>query len=206
MVTPHGWGLALVLIVAALAGAAGGVLAELLQTRGSITGTLEMPSTVQGQPKLLELGLWSSVILGAGAGVVILYFLPPTVTTASGATSYDVVKGVALALLAGSFGRTVLTSLQAKLLASLKDQQARSTAAVAATQLDRQAKGAEADTEAAVKQAVTGHVDAAKVDEIAQAAAAAVAVRAQGRAADAKNAVAAVAPSTSLAAPEHDSG
>lgn len=195
MVTPHGGGLVLVLFVAAVVGAAGGVLAELLQTRGTVTGALELPGPVEGQPKLLELGLFSSVILGAGAGVAILYFLPPTVTV-NGQTSYDVVKGVALALLAGSFGRTVLTSLQAKLIASLKDQQARSTAAVAATQLDRQAKGAEADTAAAVAQALAGQVDSAKANEIAQAASAAVAERAQGRAADAKNAVAAVAPTT----------
>lgn len=193
MVTPHGWGLALVVLIAGLMGAAGGVLAELLQTRGTVTGALELPGHIEGQPKLLELGLLSSVILGAGAGIAILYFLPPTLTI-NGDTSYDVVKGIALTLLAGSFGRTVLTSLQARLIASLKDQQARSTADVAATQLDRQAKGAEADAVAAVKQAVEGHVDAAKVDEIAQSAAAAVAARAQGRAEDAKNAVAAVAP------------
>jgi hypothetical protein len=193
VVTPHGWGLALVVLIAGLMGAAGGVLAELLQTRGTVTGALELPGHIEGQPKLLELGLLSSVILGAGAGIAILYFLPPTLTI-NGDTSYDVVKGIALTLLAGSFGRTVLTSLQARLIASLKDQQARSTADVAATQLDRQAKGAEADAVAAVKQAVEGHVDAAKVDEIAQSAAAAVAARAQGRAEDAKNAVAAVAP------------
>ncbi|HEY2258810.1 MAG TPA: hypothetical protein VGH45_03820 [Solirubrobacteraceae bacterium] len=193
MVTPHGWGLVLVVIVAAVVGAAGGVLAELLQTRGTITGALELPGHIEGRPNLLELGLLSSVILGAGAGVAILYFIPPTVTI-NGDTSYDVVKGVALTLLAGSFGRTVLTSLQARLIASLKDQQARSTADVAATQLERQAKGAEADAVAAVRQAVAGHVDPDKVDQIAQSAAAAVAVRAQGRADDAKNAVAAVAP------------
>jgi hypothetical protein len=183
----------LVVIVAAVVGAAGGVLAELLQTRGTITGALELPGHIEGRPNLLELGLLSSVILGAGAGVAILYFIPPTVTI-NGDTSYDVVKGVALTLLAGSFGRTVLTSLQARLIASLKDQQARSTADVAATQLERQAKGAEADAVAAVRQAVAGHVDPDKVDQIAQSAAAAVAVRAQGRADDAKNAVAAVAP------------
>jgi hypothetical protein len=183
----------LVVLIAGIMGAAGGVLAELLQTRGTVTGALELPGHIEGQPKLLELGLLSSVILGAGAGIAILYFLPPTLTI-NVETSYDVVKGIALTLLAGSFGRTVLTSLQARLIASLKDQQARSTADVAATQLDRQAKGAEADAVAAVKQAVEGHVDAAKVDEIAQSAAAAVAARAQNRAADAKNAVAAVAP------------
>jgi hypothetical protein len=196
VITPHGWGLALVIIVAALSGAAGGVLAELLQSRGTITGALEMPSHIDAQPaqaRLLELGWFSSVILGAGAGIVILYFLPPTVTI-NGDTSYDVVKGIALTLLAGSFGRTVLTSLQARLLASLKDQQARSTAEVAATQLDRQAKGAHADVAAAVRVAVAGEVDPTKIDQIADNAAAAVAERAQGRAADAKIAVAAVAP------------
>jgi hypothetical protein len=193
MITPHGWGLAVVLLVAAIAGAAGGVLAELLQTRGGITGALEMPSHAPNDPKLLELGLLASVVLGAGAGVVILYFLPPTVTV-NGQTSYDVVKGVALALLAGSFGRTVLISLQSRLLAGLREQQARSTAAVAATQLDRQAKAAADDTEAAVKQALAEHGAPGATDQITKQVVKAVAERAHGRAQDAKQTVAAVAP------------
>lgn len=200
MVTPHGWGLALVLLVAAAIGAAGGVLAELLQTRGSITGALELPSHVAGPPALLELGLFASVILGAGAGVAILYFLPPTVTT-TGGTSYDVVKGVALALLAGSFGRTVLAALQARLLASLSAQQARTTAQVASAQLDRQANEVQADTESAVRLAVAGGVDPANVDQVVNDAVQAVTQRALGRASDAKSLIAAVAPSVT-AAPE----
>jgi hypothetical protein len=195
MITPHGWGLAIVLLVAAIVGAAGGVLAELLQTRGGITGALEMPSHAPNDPKLVELGLFASVVLGAGAGVVILYFLPPTVTI-NGQTSYDVVKGVALALLAGSFGRTVLTSLQSRLLAGLREQQARSTAAVAATQLDRQAKAAADDTEAAVKQALAEHGAPDATDQITKQVVKAVAERAHGRAQDAKQAVAAVAPAS----------
>jgi hypothetical protein len=201
MVTPHGWGLAAVLLVAAGIGAAGGVLAELLQTRGSITGTLELPSQVPGPPRLLELGLFSSVILGAGAGVAILYFLPPTVTTA-GETSYDVVKGVALALLAGSFGRTVLSALQARLLASLNAQQARTTAQVASAQLDQQAKAVQADTEAAVRLAVGGGVDPANVDQVVNNASQTVAQRALDRASDAKSLIAAVAPATTAASEE----
>lgn len=197
MVTPHGWGLALVLVVAVIVGAAGGVLAELLQTQKGITGALEMPSHAPSDPQVLELGLFASMILGAGAGVAILYFLPPTVSV-NGQTSYDVVRGVALTLLAGSLGRTLLTSLQSRLLVSLKDQQVRSTAAVAARQLDQQARAAAADTAAAVKQAVSDHADPANAEQIAQQIVDAVADQAQGRVEDGKKAIAAVAPGMRL--------
>jgi hypothetical protein len=186
-----------VLVVAVTVGAAGGVLAELLQTQRGITGALEMPSHPPSDPNVLELGLLASMILGGGAGVAILYFLPPTVTV-NGQISYDVVKGVALALLAGSLGRTLLTSLQSRLLVSLKDQQVRSTAAVAARQLDQQAKAAAADTAAAVKQAVSEHADPANAEQFAQQIVSAVADQAQGRAEDGKKAIAAVAPGMDL--------
>jgi hypothetical protein len=58
MVTPHGWGLALVLVVAVIVGAAGGVLAELLQTEKGITGALEMPSHAPSDPRCWSWG-WS---------------------------------------------------------------------------------------------------------------------------------------------------
>jgi hypothetical protein len=196
MVTPHGWELAFVPLVAGVVGAIGGLVADLLQTRGTITGAVELPGRVVDDQRLLELGLWASVILGAAAAIAVLYFLPPTVVS-NGETQYDVVKGIALALLAGSAGRTVLTSAQARLLASLKDQQARAAADVAATQIDRQAKSARDDVHAAVRAAMANQPDrtaSALADEIAGE----VSSRAHRRAADAKLAVAAIAPTPSL--------
>jgi hypothetical protein len=203
MVTPHGWGLALVPLVAGSVGAIGGVVADLLQTRGNITGAVELPGRAAGEQRLLELGLWASVILGAAAAIAVLYFLPPTVVS-DGETQYDVVKGVALALLAGSAGRTVLTSAQARLLASLKDQQVRAAADVAATQIDRQAKSTHDDVHTAVRAAMAGRRPA-DADAVADEVAEEVTQRAERRATDAKLAVAAVAPTPSLTPPAAES-
>ncbi len=143
MVTLHGWGYALAIGIVAALGAVGGVAAELLQPRaGDTTCAIQLPKR-DSAAGVVNLGVVGSVLLGAIAGVAVLYFFPPTTTSApSGSQSYDIVKGVALSLIAGSAGRSLLTGLQARLLASEKVQQARLTADVASNQIQRQAETA----------------------------------------------------------------
>ncbi len=201
MVTPHGWDYALLLLGAAILGAIGGFAAELMQTRGKVTGAIAWPRRRKGPPRLTEFGWIGSVILGAIAGVAILYFLPPTTAATPGAApSYDVVKGVALALIAGSAGRALLTSMQARLLANLNEQQARNTAAVGTTQIEHQADAAPKDAATAVTTALQkANVSGDTANQIITDVTADVGSRSKARADRAHTVIAAVTPTPPLA-------
>lgn len=119
------------MLSAALVGGLGGLGAELLQDWNGNTGTVEKPHPVDSTHS--DLGWVASVILGAMAAIAILYFLPPqTVTTVqldTGTTEttvqYDLIKLVALSLIAGAGGSVILKSLVDRLRALLEQERAR---------------------------------------------------------------------------------
>jgi hypothetical protein len=113
---PAPWNWIVMLLVAASLGALGGLAYELLH-RGRKTDE--------------HLGWITSPVVGAAAALAILYFFPPqipTVTVAEDGTTtttyvYDVVKLVALSLIAGSAGGTLLIAMQARVVAQVKEQE-----------------------------------------------------------------------------------
>jgi hypothetical protein len=219
MITPTGTDFAWLILVVALLGAAGGVAAELLQNRGNVTGAVQLPMHATGS-RLVDLGVVGSMIIGAVAAVAVLYLVPPTTTTAATAstaatTSYDIVKGVALSILAGSAGRALLTSLQSRLLASAGQQQAQAAVRVGAAQVDGAAKDVQASAREAFQSEVATHLPELQkalvaaqqageplsatatqtvVDSIVDGAAQKVGESAQARAETAKDAIASAAP------------
>jgi hypothetical protein len=128
--------------IAASLGAIGGLGAELLQSRRGQTGLIELPHG-SGSSHYRDWGVWADVVLGAIAAVAALWVFPPevhtTVEEGGGVTSvsqYDLIKVVGLSLIIGSAGSSVLTALQARALARVKEQEAEVTRNVATNQLE----------------------------------------------------------------------
>lgn len=146
-------------LTAALLGAVGGIAFELLQTRGRVTGALERPRWKAYNGRYIDLGWISSVIVGAVAALVVLYLFPPEVTQTveNGVTvearSYEIVKLVALSLIAGSAGRAILTAAQTRVQATLTEQRVSETEAVAKAELHRLAVDAEREVDLAIREA-----------------------------------------------------
>jgi hypothetical protein len=120
---PEPWNWMTMLFVAAAAGAFGGLAHELLH-RGRSTNE--------------HLGWVTSPIVGAATALAVLYFFPPhvpTVTVENGASTttyaYDLVKLVALSVIAGSAGGSLLSAMQARLLVQVKEQELQRTKDVA---------------------------------------------------------------------------
>jgi hypothetical protein len=113
---PEPWNWIVMLLVAASLGAFGGLVHEFLHKDRGVEG---------------RLGWFAGPLIGAAAALAVLYFFPPqipTVKVAEDGTStttyvYDLVKLVALSLIAGSAGGTLLTAMQARVLAQVKEQE-----------------------------------------------------------------------------------
>ena len=113
---PEPWNWIVMLVVAASFGALGGLVHEALHKNSS---TEE------------RLGWFAGPLVGAAAALAVLYFFPPQIPTVrvaeNGASTttyvYDLVKLVALSLIAGSAGGTLLTAMQARVLAQVKEQE-----------------------------------------------------------------------------------
>lgn len=146
-------------LTAAVLGAVGGIAFELLQARGRVTGALERPRWKAYNGRYIDLGWVSSVIVGAVAALVVLYLFPPEVTQTvkDGVTvekrSYEIVKLVALSLIAGSAGRAILTAAQTRVQAALSEQRANEMEAVAKAELQRLAVEAEREVDLAIREA-----------------------------------------------------
>jgi hypothetical protein len=105
------------LLVVALLGALGGLAYELLQ---------------RGRQTDQHLGWLAGPAIGATAALAVLYLFPPqipTITVNADGTSttsyvYDPVRLVALSLIVGSGGGTILTALQARVLAETNQRKA----------------------------------------------------------------------------------
>jgi hypothetical protein len=111
------WDTVFMLLIAAAVGLIGGIGGAFLEMR--------RPEAEQAKcwPRL------SSIILGGIAAVAILYFFPPQETVKEGTeviTQYDLAKLVALALIVGSAGSSILVALQARTTAALSEKRANS--------------------------------------------------------------------------------
>lgn len=125
-------------IIAGAFGAVGGFAYELLQVRYRQTGTLELPHRHTGRARTyVDIGFIASLVLGAIAAIAVSYFFTPEVLVKSGqagseviTTKWQIVKVVPLSIIVGSAGGAFLTAMQARALAELNAQKAKSTAAV----------------------------------------------------------------------------
>lgn len=105
--------------VAALCGLIGGVVAELLVARGKRKETGLWERT-RRQGRFFDVGSLASLPIGLVAGVIASYLFSPArqVVTATGTTTqYDLVRLVAVALLAGLSSSTFLAVLQERFTA-----------------------------------------------------------------------------------------
>lgn len=156
------WDYVSMLLLAAVMGAVGGVVWELIQNRRRNTGTIELWGKLPGS-RLFDLGGAASVIIGAVAAVIILLFFPPEVRIAVEAadgtsrttTHYEIVKLISLSLLAGSAGSTFITAAQARIMAALSEQKAQAVSRVAQEQIKNMGE----DTKAELKREFQSAID-----------------------------------------------
>jgi hypothetical protein len=133
---------ALMVVIAAVAGMAGGLAAELLLSRDGQTGAFELPRRKTG---MLDLGGFASLLVGAVAGVAILLVLPASmtvVTTAADGTTtstptFDLLRLIATTLVAGSAGSSVLTALQARVTSAINAARVEFVRATGEDEVDR---------------------------------------------------------------------
>jgi hypothetical protein len=148
----------MMLAIAAVFGAVGGFVYELLQTRdGQETGAVEsVGRKVSG--RFFDLGWLASAVIGAGAAVAILYFFPPTITIQEGeatTTQYDLVSLVALSLIVGSAGRGIWDAVQQRVTAALNEQKALTFKTEAQNQVEQVGIAAKTEAENAIREALT---------------------------------------------------
>jgi hypothetical protein len=158
---------------AAFFGALGGIAAYIMAGRqAAVTGktdAADVPETPIGR-RLVDLGTrgLGSVFLGAVAAVISLYFLAPITTTvtegADGVSSidrYNVIQLVALALVVGAAGETVIAAAQARLIAAVQAEKTQTTVAVAQAQVEEVGQRAMATMErlAATGTGTTGETE-----------------------------------------------
>lgn len=111
------WDTVLMLLIAGGVGLIGGIGGAFLEMR---------------RPEAEQTKFWpslSSIVLGGIAAVAILYFFPPQETVKDGTeviTQYNLAKLVALALIVGSAGSSILVALQARTTAALNEERANS--------------------------------------------------------------------------------
>ena len=106
-------------IVAGIAGIVGGVLYELLLSRHGDSGMFESFSRIRsedGSRSYFDVGIIASMVIGGGAAIAFLYFMPPTevVDEASNVVrrEYDPFRLVPGALIVGSAGGAFLLAMQ----------------------------------------------------------------------------------------------
>jgi hypothetical protein len=146
-----------VLAIAAGCGLVGGFVYELLQTRRRGTGRIELPGRV-GRSQYFDLGFFASIIVGGVAAVAVLYVFPPrldlAVTGSDGHTTvtgqYDLIKLIAISLIAGSAGAGILAGLQGRVLNAVNAQQVINTQEQAKTALKSMADRAVAEAKRSV--------------------------------------------------------
>jgi hypothetical protein len=146
-----------VLAVATGCGLIGGFVYELLQTRRRGTGRIELPGRV-GRSQYLDLGFIASIIVGGVAAVAVLYVFPPrldlAVSGSDGHTTvtgqYDLIKLIAISLIAGSAGAGILAGLQGRVLNAVNAQQVINTQEQAKTALKSMADRAVAEAKSSV--------------------------------------------------------
>jgi hypothetical protein len=131
-----------VFTIAIVFGILGGLAAEFLLNRNGETGTFELPRRDAG---LFDFGGFANLFVGGVAGMAILLVFPPTSVTIQGSggagatllTGYDPIRLAVTALVAGSAGGSVLTSLQARIGAALSEAKLELTRQTSQLEIDR---------------------------------------------------------------------
>src|SRR5260221_5171148 len=134
---------------AGLFGAIGGIAYELTQTRSKQTGMIELPG-FHGK-RFIDLGVLSSMILGAIAAVAVSYFFTPEMQVKSVVngvstiqTKWQIVKVIPLSLIVGSAGGAFLEAMRSRVLSQLNAQKVAGTQAASNGQVDQLANIAKA--------------------------------------------------------------
>jgi hypothetical protein len=138
---------------AAFFGALGGLAASIIASRQSAANEKPADATASKTTtqRVLDLGprALGSVFLGAVAAVISLYFLAPITTTITDGVSvqeYNVVQLVALALVVGAAGETVIASAQARVVAAIQTEKTQAAIAVGEAQVEEVGQAAIAIT------------------------------------------------------------
>jgi len=149
-----------VFAIAAIAGLVGGLASELLLNHNGETGEFELPSRKGG---FFDLGGFATLLVGAVVGVAILIVFPPQTTilanSGGGTTitqSYDTVRLVATSLVAGSAGGSVLTALQARVVAAVNESKIQFAVAAGQQQVDQLAQNIKAQAVATIASVSAG--------------------------------------------------
>lgn len=147
----------IMLAIVAGFGSFGGLVYDLLQTRGSNTGMLEILGRRE-RNRYFDLGSIASILVGAATAIVILYIFPPTITIDEGGnatTQYDLVALVALSIIVGSAGPSFLEIAQQRIRAAVNAQQARTKIGEGQTQVEQVGTViAKVETENAIREAL----------------------------------------------------
>jgi hypothetical protein len=106
------------------------------------TGTFELP---RRDGRLLDFGGFANLFVGGVTGIAILLVFPPSSVTIQGAggagatvvSGYDPIRLAVTALVAGSAGGSVLTSLQARIGAALSEAKVQLTKQTSQLEIDR---------------------------------------------------------------------
>jgi hypothetical protein len=104
------------MILAAIVGAVGGFVGELMISRRSGSGQLEAPHK-SDRGRFWDLGFFAGIIVGAAAAVAVMLLLPPAETVVKDGvetTSYDLIRVVAQSLIVGSAGTSFMRALRDK--------------------------------------------------------------------------------------------
>jgi hypothetical protein len=131
-----------VFAIALVFGILGGLAAEFLLNRNGETGTFELP---RRDGRLFDFGGFANLFVGGVTGIAILLVFPPTSVTIQGAggagatvvSGYDPIRLAVTALVAGSAGGSVLTSLQARIGAALSEAKVQLTKQTSQLEIDR---------------------------------------------------------------------
>ena len=131
-----------VFALALVFGIVGGLAAEFLLNRNGETGTFELP---RRDGRLFDFGGFANLFVGGVTGIAILLVFPPTAVTIQGAggagatvvSGYDPIRLAVTALVAGSAGGSVLTSLQARIGAALSEAKVQLTKQTSQLEIDR---------------------------------------------------------------------
>ena len=133
-------GYATVFTIAVVFGIVGGLAAEFLLNRDGETGTFELPGRRQG---VYDFGGFANLFVGGVTGLAILLVFPPVSITIEGGaqpsvvSGYDPIRLAVTALVAGSAGGSVLTALQARVVAALSQAEAKLTEQTSKVEIDR---------------------------------------------------------------------
>ncbi len=101
-----------ILLIAIVAGLLGGIVFELLLSRRGQTGRIELPAR-KASGRVWDPGFLGSMFVGAAAAIVFLLVYQPVEVVANGSTTkqYPTLELIAMSLVVGAAGSSILGSL-----------------------------------------------------------------------------------------------